>query len=199
MNFMTKKNQPVDTETRLRLIKRNISNALYGSGNRNAKTRFSGSEDVAISLASRGLDTYLIPRVVDSVLTSLSFLLTEAFNVPNIKFVFIYSATYPLGVGDQVGRLRIDMLEKTWEYNLITTEATDNGNQNSIDELNDIFTDFIGDVYNIPVLANLNPADSTQGYIEYYAIEGVKTRQFFVDAIPELLTSTWTDISNLIG
>lgn len=39
MSFMTKKNQPVDTETRLRLIKRNISNALYGSGNRNAKTR----------------------------------------------------------------------------------------------------------------------------------------------------------------
>jgi len=193
---MTKKNQPVDTETRLRLIKRNISNALYGSGNRNAKTRFSGSEDVAISLASRGLDTYLIPRVVDSVLTSLSFLLTEALNDPNIKSVFIYSATYPLGVGDQVGRLRIDMTEETWKYNLITTEDTYNY-QNSIDELNGIFTGFIGGAYNTHVLANLNPADSTEGYIEYYAIEGVKTRQFFVDAIPELLTSTWTDISNV--
>jgi hypothetical protein len=46
----------------MRLIKRNISNALYAGGNRNSKSRYSGSEDVDISLASRGLDTYLIPR-----------------------------------------------------------------------------------------------------------------------------------------
>jgi len=62
MSFITKKNQPLDSATRMRLIKRNISNALYAGGNRNSKSRFSGSEDIALSMASKGLDTYLIPR-----------------------------------------------------------------------------------------------------------------------------------------
>lgn len=195
MSFMTKKNQPVDTETRLRLIKRNISNALYGSGNRNAKTRFSGPEDFALSSASRGLDAFLTPHVVDSVLTSLSFLLTAALNDPNIKFVIIYSATYQLGVGDQVGIFAIDMSAETWNYNLITTEA-DNTNANGtwVDELNGIFNDDLSGAYNTPVLALVEPTDPTQGDIEFYAIQGVKTRQFFVDAIPELLSSPWTEV-----
>jgi hypothetical protein len=46
----------------MRLIKRNISNALYAGGNRNSKSRFSGSEDIALSMASKGLDTYITPR-----------------------------------------------------------------------------------------------------------------------------------------
>lgn len=193
MSFITKKNQPLDSATRMRLIKRNISNALYGSGNRNAKTRFSGPEDFAISLASRGLDTYLIPRAVLS--NSLSFLLTAALNDPNIKFVVIYSATYQLGVGDQVGILSIDMSAETWKYNLITTEA-DNTNANGtwVDELNGIFNDDINGVYGTSAVGPVDTGDPTQGNIKFYAIQGVKNRQFFVDAIPELLSSPWTEI-----
>lgn len=192
---MTKKNQPVDTETRMRLIKRNISNALYGSGNRNAKTRFSGPEDFAISSGSRGLDALLTPHVVYSELTSLSFLLSSALSDPTIKFVIIYSGTYQLGVGDQVGILSIDISAETWNYNLITTEATNiNNNGTWYEELNNIFDDDIGGVYGTSAVGPVDPGDPTQGNIKFYAIQGVKNRQFFVDAIPELLSSPWTEI-----
>lgn len=192
---MTKKNQPVDTETRMRLIKRNISNALYGSGNRNAKTRFSGPEDFALSSGSRGLDAFLTPHVVYSELTSLSFLLSSALSDPTIKFVIIYSATYQLGVGDQVGILSIDMTAETWNYNVITTEA-DNTNNNGTwyEELNGIFNDDLSGVYDTPVVGPVDPGDPDQGNINFYAIQGVKDRQFFVGAIPELLSSPWTEI-----
>lgn len=197
MSFMTKKNQPVDTETRMRLIKRNISNALYGSGNRNAKTRFSGPEDFALSSGSRGLDALLTPYVVDSGVTSLSlsFLLSSALSDPTIKFVIIYSATYQLGVGDQVGILSIDMTAETWNYNLITTEATNvNNNGTWYEELNGIFNDDLNGVYNTPVVGPVDPGDIDQGYINFYAIQGIKDRQFFVGAIPELLSSPWTEV-----
>lgn len=93
MSFTTRKNQPLDSATRMRLIKRNISNALYAGGNRNSKSRFSGSEDIALSMTSKGLDTYITPRAqITPILSSPTgvFVISDTRGCPTHGKILIY-------------------------------------------------------------------------------------------------------------
>jgi len=50
----------IDSATRMKLIKRNILNSLFIKDGRTAKNRYSGYDDLIISLFSHGLDSYIV-------------------------------------------------------------------------------------------------------------------------------------------
>lgn len=174
MSFATRKQQPLDTATRMRLIKRNISNALYSEG-RIPKGGFGTSQDVSNALFSKGLDTYLNPnsgRVCDDpsiVYGSLSFLLANPMS-PG----FIISGSFPLSSGSSVSALAIFKPLNIFNYQTaIISDVT---------EINANFSAAGG----YEVYYNLGPQ---QGIF----IEGQKSKECLLKMIPELMSSPWRE------
>lgn len=174
MSFVTRKQQPLDTATRMRLIKRNISNALYSNG-RIPKGGFGTSQDVSNALFSKGLDTYLNPnsgRVCDDpsiVYGSLSFLLDK----PE-PLIFIISGSFPLNSGSSVSGLAFYFPDKFFFYATSTAFG--------ITGINASFSAAGG--YNIYY------STGTEGIL---FIEGQKSKECLLKAIPELMSSPWRE------
>jgi len=160
----------------MRLIKRNISNALYSNG-RMPKGGFGSSEDVTLSLFSNGLDTYITPNARSTLCNdpsilyaSLSYLLAK----PETEIV-IACGSFPISSGDTVTGISIFKSTKKFIYQSVII--------NNITNLNASFS-AAGGYGNYNITGN-------EGRL---FIEGQKSRECLLKAIPELRSPPWVEV-----